>query len=241
MITIRVIDTETTGLTRADKVIEAAYHEVVSETDHFPVYHLGAYDRSFFSTDRPVHIKARAAHHINPRDLNGAPDTQYVAKFLHWPKAPDYFAAHKADFDFQFIETDVPVICTLACARQVWKDAPAHTNQVLRYYLDLDADPDFSPVRAEPPHRALPDTYVTALILIELLRAFPVEQLLAWSGNVATSNVIKHLPFGEHKGVPLDEVPLKYLNWVVTMSSATPNIKEACAEAAKRRGLTGLR
>jgi exodeoxyribonuclease X len=241
MIKIRVIDTETTGLTKSDHVIEAAYHEVISETDHFQVYRLGSFDRSYFSTDRKMHLKARAAHHISPSDLVGAPNTQYVAKFLHWPEAPNYFAAHNASFDFQFIETRVPVICTLACARNAWKDAPAHTNQVLRYFLDLDSDPNFDRERAMPPHRALPDTYVTALILMRLLESFPVDQLVAWSGNVSTSNEIRHLPFGEHKGVPLEQVPLKYLNWVATASSATATIKEACAAEASRRGLTGLR
>lgn len=241
MIRIRVIDTETTGLTKYDKVIEAAYHDVISETHHFPVYRLGPHDRSFFSTDREIHVKARAAHHIAPRDLIGAPDTQYVSKFLHWPEAPTYFAAHKADFDFQFIETSVPVICTLACARAAYRDAPSHTNQVLRYFLNLDGDADFEPERAMPPHRALPDTYVTALILMRLLMSFPVEQLIIWSGHIATSNVVTHMPFGEHKGKPLSEVPINYLTWVATASSASPIVKEAATMEAQRRGKTGLR
>ena len=92
------------------------------------------------------------------------------------------FVAHKWAFEAQWLEGYLhghPSICTYKAALRVWPDAPGYSNQVLRYWLRPKG---FSPAIAGTPHRALPDAYVTAFVLRELLEMETVEELIAWFG-----------------------------------------------------------
>ena len=88
-----------------------------------------------------------------------------------------------------------PAICTYKAALRLWPEAPGHGNQVLRYWL---RPKDLDPVIASPPHRALPDAYVTAFILRELLELATVEELIAWTGEPA---LLPRVTFGQYRGV----------------------------------------
>lgn len=66
-------------------------------------------------------------------------------------------------------------ICTMKCAKHLFPDAPGHSNQVLRYHMKLDQDFDDAE-RAMPPHRAGPDTFVTAHRLARMVFAKSVDE-----------------------------------------------------------------
>ena len=73
----------------------------------------------------------------------------------------DVFVAHKWAFEAQWLEDYLqgrPAICTYKAALRLWPEAPGYSNQVLRYWL---RPKDLNPAVASPPHRALPDAYVT--------------------------------------------------------------------------------
>ena len=72
------------------------------------------------------------------------------------------------------------------------------------------------------PHRALPDAYVTAFILRELLELVTVEELIAWTDEPA---LLPRVTFGQHRGRAWDEVPLDYLAWIVDRSELGEDIK----------------
>ena len=55
---------------------------------------------------------------------------------------------------------------------------PGHGNQTLRYWLRPTG---LNPVIAGTPHRALPDAYVTACLLREMLKPARMEELIAWT------------------------------------------------------------
>lgn len=63
-----------------------------------------------------------------------------------------------------------------------------------------------------PPRRAGPDAWVTAHLLLELLRITTVEQMIAWSDQ---PRPMPTLPFGKHRGATWSEVPADYLQWMV--------------------------
>ena len=94
----------------------------------------------------------------------------------------------------------------------VWPDAPAHSNQVLRYWLNLDHGKGFDRVAAMPPHRALPDAYVTGHVLIQLLHAMTINEMLRVSAEPA---LLRRIGFGKHKGMLFSEAPADYLRWIV--------------------------
>jgi exodeoxyribonuclease X len=93
----------------------------------------------------------------------------------------DVFVAHKWAFETQWLGEHLqgrPAICTYQAALRLWPEAPGHSNQVLRYWL---RPKDLNPVIASCAHRALPDAYVTAFLLRELLELATVEELIAWT------------------------------------------------------------
>ena len=94
-------------------------------------------------------------------------------------------------------------------ALSLFPDAPAHSNQVLRYWLDL-RDP---PAEAgDLAHRALYDAWTTAFLFERFLEDLTVAQMVKISANPA---LLPRLGFGKHAGIPLSEVPKDYLVWIV--------------------------
>lgn len=207
----RVIDYETTG-TPADpgaEVIELAYVDVDATS-----LQVTTNWRSFAKPVGPIPPQVKAVHHILEEDLADAPPIDAL-----WPKLfegcgmKECLVAHNAGFEQHFHSGDGRAwIDTYKCALVVWPDAPAHSNQTLRYWLDLDHSPDFDRAKAMPPHRALPDAYVTAHVLIRLLKERNSADLVQISAEPA---LLRKIGFGKHKGTLFSEAPADYLQWIV--------------------------
>jgi exodeoxyribonuclease X len=206
---IRVIDLETTGLEADDEIIE-----------------IGAVDLNIYTGDicdrasqivrprKPIPPLACAVHHITDDDVVSAPSWADVGpQVFDGDQNIVAFAAHKASFETGFITADLiggkSFICTLKAALRLWPEAPGHSNQALRYWLKLPVDRQ----RAIPAHRALPDAYVTAHILREMLNRASVDQLVLWSQQPA---LLINVGFGKHKGMKWTDVPDDYLGWIVS-------------------------
>jgi exodeoxyribonuclease X len=63
-----------------------------------------------------------------------------------------------------------------------------------------------------PPHHALPDAYVTAHVLIRLLKERNSADLVQISAEPA---LLRKIGFGKHKGTLFSEAPADYLQWIV--------------------------
>jgi exodeoxyribonuclease X len=68
----------------------------------------------------------------------------------------------------------------------------------------------------------LPDAYVAAFLLRELLELVPVEDLIAWTSEPV---LLPRVCFGMYKARPWEELPLDYLDWVVERSDLSEDIK----------------
>lgn len=228
---LRVVDFETTGEPPEADAVEAAFVDVVQSweatgvaeqgcVEEMPVWHIEVPGWStLVRPERKIDVEARAAHHLSDEDVAGGADWAGVRFELtrtsredaagYRNDRPDYLVAHNAEFEQQLMgDVDVPWICTLKAALRLWPDAPRHTNQVLRYWLP-DCDPGDAGM---PPHRALPDCRVTALILIRALNLAPIEQLVQWTQEPRYMPVIG---FGKHRGKRWSEVPRDYITWVL--------------------------
>ena len=75
-------------------------------------------------------------------------------------------------------------------------------------------------------HRALPDAYVTAFILRELLEVARAEDLIAWTKEPV---LLPRITFGWHRGCSWSEVPEDYLEWIVDRSELGEEIKFTAA------------
>lgn len=208
---IRIIDVETTGIpseTEAHALVEIGTCDLVQSPSGWRVSSPVA---RLVNPGRKIPIEAMAVHHIRDADVADAPDPGSV--LLTLADDATYLCAHNIDFERKFYTGgEMQWICTFKSALRVWPDAPSHSNQVLRYFLDIDAHDDFDPVLATPPHRAGPDAYVSAFILRELIDQTPIDDLVRWSSGPA---LLAKVGFGKHRGKRWSEVPHDYLEWVL--------------------------
>lgn len=136
----------------------------------------------------------------------------------------DYWVAHNAPYDRGIIGRVYPSyhqlkwIDTVRCAQHIWPEAPSFSNQVLRYWLELDV-----PVPSGLyPHRAMYDVIVTAWILKEMLKSKTPEELY----NLSTQPALLYkCAFGKHKGVLWKNVPKDYCQWVVKQTDMDENVR----------------
>jgi exodeoxyribonuclease X len=230
---IRVIDYETTGFPEEDgsEVIELGRVDVDLQS-----MTVGNLWRSFALPAGPIPPEVKAVHHITEGDLAGAPSLSNLwTAFWEDCSSNDIVAAHNAKFERHFHPGDGRAwIDTYKCALVIWPDAPAHNNQTLRYWLDLDSSPAFSREFAMPPHRALPDAYVTAHILVRMLAERSVSDLLSVSDKPALLNKVS---FGKHRGMKFSDVPIDYLQWICDKSDMNGDVKFTAAHWIQRRKL----
>lgn len=196
---VRIIDTETTGVEASDQLVEIASVDWTEAGLGHPMQTLVRP-----SVDIPA--TASAIHHIRDRDVVDAPAAEEA--IMRFADAP-VFAAHNARFDQMFLPFEGPWVCTYKVALSLFPDAPAHSNQVLRYWLDL-ADPPAD--AGQLAHRALYDAWTTAYLFERLLQDLTVAQMVKISSSPA---LLPRFGFGKHAGLPLSEVPKDYLVWIV--------------------------
>lgn len=156
MIEIVTIDTETTGLTPEDKIVEIGFCHVsyggVIETPGAELA-IGLPGSIITNPHRPIDVRATACHHITDDMVAKGADVDETISFAL--DGGDIVVAHNNRFEQQFIKTEKPWIDTYRVALFHAPHAPGHSLQVLRYWLKLAVDP----VLASPPHRAAPDAY----------------------------------------------------------------------------------
>jgi exodeoxyribonuclease X len=218
----RVLDFETTGLPEdeAAEIVEAGFVDVDLVADGFPII-AGSAWQSLVKPVGPIPAVTMAVHHIMPEDVADAPHAMVAWQALRAGMNPaDVYAAHNADFEKHFFKgAGQSYVCTYKCALRAWPDAPSHSNQALRYHLELPVDRAL----AEPSHRALPDAYVTAHILQALLKLRPLERLIEISKE---PGFLPRMTLGEHYGKKFSEVPRGYLEWMVGKMANDPKRKD---------------
>lgn len=220
MTRFRCIDTETTGLPPAPcGICEIAWTDAVLDGDRVEIL-----DTFHTLTDpgMPIPPEASAVHHITDAMVAGMSHAARLLAHDSWfdNRKPDYVVAHNARFDQQMLgplAISAPWICTYKCAMRAWPQSPAYNNQALRYWLGFA---DLDEARCMPPHRAGPDTFVTAHILRELLRDTTIPELLLWSDEPV---LLAKCNFGnKHRGELWEEIPEGYLRWITDKAEQDP-------------------
>jgi exodeoxyribonuclease X len=228
---IHVLDVETTGLEpeKDDAVVQIAACLVAGNFSGWFV----ADDpiESFVNPHRTIPATASGVHHIIDADVAGAPDLGPALDLVlgpSWQSTVEICCAHHCRFDMGFLPMlkDRKWVDTYRCSLHVWPDAPAHSNQVLRYWLGLD-------LPRTGAHNAASDVIVTAHILCRLLAERSVEDLLRLSQKAV---LMKKVGFGMHYGELWTDVPISYLEWAAKKDDFEPDVKFTIkSELARRR------
>lgn len=237
----RTLDFETTGFPPVASVVEIGFTDVemtIEDPSQIPSVIDAAIHPTQTMLCLPSHrieLEAMAVHHITEEMVKGAPPSSLALNRLLEDanaKHVDVWVAHNNEFERKFFNPpDIKWLCTYKCGTHLWPDSPSHKNQVLRYYLELPLEDELS----NPPHRAGPDSYTTAHMLIKAIEKAPLDQLLAWTKE---SVIMRTVPFGKHKGKKWSEVPTDYIQWLLAQATIQPDIKSTCEHWLKERKVT---
>jgi len=222
-----ILDTETTGITDIDRVIQLGY--IVLGVNPIEVHN------EFNSSEISISFGAMEVHGITPDMLEGKPTcTQTTAyKRLQELNTPDnYLIIHNAPFDIKMLEKEgfsmqMKVIDTLRVAKHILPDEDAHRLQYFRYKMELYKEEEKEAqalgivVKA---HDAIGDVLVLKLLLSKLRAAVqevyphenPVEKMVDLTN---TPILVKTFRFGKHKGKEIAEVAREdagYLRWMLS-------------------------
>ncbi|SCX32392.1 exodeoxyribonuclease X [Agrobacterium rosae] len=102
-----------------------------------------------------------------------------------------------------------PWICTWKCALRVWPRLPRFSNQMLRYQR---MPTGLVHEIGLPAHRAMPDAYVTAHHLRDMLNETSLDDCLAWSNE---PGLLPRVPAGADRGKPWDRISTETLNVLI--------------------------
>jgi exodeoxyribonuclease X len=196
---VRVIDLETAGSGLND-VCEIGWQDVVQDQG-------GAWRLSeergalFVNPGRPISPDTMAVHHILDSEVAAAPFWKTLAPEVLRPEGGVIaLAAHRAAFEQRFcrpaLAGGAAWICTWKCALRLWPHLPRFSNQMLRYLRKPDG---LIHEIGLPAHRAMPDAYVTAHHLRDMLNQASVERLLDWSKE---PGLLPRVPTGVQRGKP---------------------------------------
>lgn len=224
MTIIRVIDFETTGTEPPAEVCEVGICDLDLEEKRVSI------PIAWLCGVKEMPPEVRAVHHIALADCAG------LAPFAPERLLDDGLAAvaaHNAEFETKFFTPTRPLICTYKAALRVWPNAPSHSNGALRYWLEDQGKVAPEHDRTQPAHRAGPDAYVTAHILLALFNAGTTgKQMVAWTKE---PRLLPTCPIGKFRGKPWPEVEAGFLGWMLRQETMEDDLKwNAKREIARR-------
>lgn len=225
MTTIRVIDFETTGTEPPAEVCEVGTCDLDLEARmvHAP--------RAWLCGVKSMPPEVRAVHHISLAECKG--ERPFEAGDMFRDMDIQAIAAHNADFETKFFESPLPVICTYKAALRIWPEAPSHSNGALRYWLQDQGKIEPDHALTQPSHRAGPDAYVTAHILLALFNAGATgKDMVTWTKE---PRLLPRCPLGKFRGQPWSEVEAGFLGWMLRQPTMEEDLKwNAQREIARR-------
>jgi exodeoxyribonuclease X len=205
---IRVIDLETGGNGPND-VCEIGWQDVVlgNNGDWRVDDERGSL---LINPGRPISPDTMAIHHILDAEVAAAPFWKEVASSVLRPDGGAIaLAAHRAAFEQRYcsprLTGGAAWICTWKCALRLWPQLPRFSNQMLRY---LRMPEGLVHTIGLPAHRAMPDAYVTAHHLRDMLNESSLEQLIEWSGE---PGLLPRVPSGSERGKSWDHLDIATL------------------------------
>lgn len=227
MVKYIILDTETTGVSESDRVIQLGY--IVLGTNPVEVHN------EFNSCDIPIGFGAMEVHGITPDLLDGKPsctETSAYKRLEELNTDDNYLIIHNAPFDIKMLEKEgfnpqMKVIDTLRVAKHILPDEEAHRLQYFRYKMNLYKEEEKEAAAlgvVVKAHDAIGDVLVLKLLLSKLRvlvqEAYPSENPVEKMVDLTNTPIlVKTFRFGKHKGKELVEVAREdagYLRWMLS-------------------------
>lgn len=190
-------------------------------------FDLNAIFDELFSTDNKINVASMAVHHIIDSDLIGKPS--YTTFKL--PEDTVYLIGHNIQYDLDKIVkcgvnvSKIKTICTLALARKIFPEAPAHNISALSYYLTTDHNHTRELLKNA--HDAKVDIKLTSSILRKIIEKSNVESMEQLYELSEEALIPTHIFFGKHRGSMIVNLPIDYVRWLQRQDDLDPNIAKA--------------
>ena len=203
-----VLDTETTGAERADKVCEIGW--IVVDQD----FNILEERQSLIDPQRMISPSASGIHGLTNDDVADSPTIEEYfsiddpACYGHRVEEPVVIIGHRISFDVRYVApyfNIVQEVCTLRWARKLYPDASDHKLSTLMFALGLP--------RPENAHRVMSDIY-SAYHLAKHICERTGASLRELTAASAEPMLVQIMPFGKHKGEAFKDVPRSYLQWM---------------------------
>lgn len=221
-----LFDTETTGATEEDRIIQVGAM-IVHGKDEVEVFD------ELCKAEVPISLEAMEIHNITPDVIENQPsyaELHFAKKLEEYNTKENYLIAHNINFDLGMVkkegfENHYTLIDTLRCAKHLLPDLPYHRLQYLRYALELykiegaEAHKLNITIKA---HDAIGDVLVMKLLLSKLVSLtkvqYPNENIMEKLAELTQTPVmLTTFKFGKHKGKRIEDVvkeDLSYIKWM---------------------------
>lgn len=196
-------DTETTGLKNA-KAVEIAFIEVEPES----LAVLGSW-QSLIDPEREIEPTALEIHGITPEMVEHEPTIEEFVSVVLGGRIEDpcTLIGYNVQFDRPMFEPVMNIQrtwCALALCRRLFPtETPNHKLGTMAEFLGLDSG---------EAHRAMSDVMTVHQMLLDVL---PTTGKTLLQHLALPANAVYTMPFGEHKGKLLADVPKSYRNWLL--------------------------
>lgn len=218
---------EATALT-GGRCLEVGWTDI--ETDTLEIVGGGSYLCGVDS----IPCETRAVHHIRPEDVAG------LAPFDRWCFYEDAvragvscFAAYNTDLESQFLLGSIPMVCAYKAALRHCPDAPSHSCFGVLYYLEDQGRALYDRQAAYPAHRARPDSYAAAIILVSMLgEGVTGADLMRWTRE---PRLLPTCPIGNQRGKRWADVEYSFLTWILSKGDMDADIRWNARQELDRR------
>jgi exodeoxyribonuclease X len=220
-----VIDTETTGQVEP-QVIQFAYAEVIAKPG--PEFEVTQTTLTQYKPTKAIELGALATHHILPEQLEGFPPPP--ERF----DLPKFIIGHAVDYDWACLGSPAGVyrIDTCALAKEAWPGLDSYKLGAIIYHLLPGAE---ARELLRDAHAAFADVNFAYRVFLAAIAAIKVDPPIGSWGDVwrlsEHARVPKVMPFGKHKGKPIADVPLDYVDWYQRQAETDPYIIQAFRNA----------
>ena len=225
MIEYVLFDTETTGNSEEDRIIQigALFINSRGRVKYFD---------ELCRSDIDIKIEAMEVHNITPELLEGKrsfKETSFFRELLRVNNQKNYLIAHNIEFDLGMLkkegfENRMQLIDTLRCSKHLFPDSPYHRLQYFRYSLGLYKKEEKEAKRygiSIKAHNALSDVIVMKLLLSELVKEVkrkypdinPMKKLVELT---KTPVLLQEFKFGKYRGERIEDIAKRdigYLKW----------------------------
>ncbi|WLF84991.1 putative quorum-sensing-regulated virulence factor [Moraxella sp. ZY210820] len=218
-----ILDTETHDLNGLP--IEIAYAPVDIVQGTLVLDKEQIFDQ-YFQVGEKISYGSMAVHHILESDLINQPDY----RSFKLPIETQYIIGHNIEYDMNAIARcgidiqPLKSICTLALARQVWKNLEAYNMSALVYYVSKGSEKARQMLKNA--HRADADIILTANVLMHMLKELQVnniEELYQISEQALIPTTIH---FGKYKGTALTDLPKDYVDWLLSKDDLDSRLRQ---------------